>query len=244
MQINCMAVSQGSCSLGLCPLTWLLPPESSQLFSKARTLSPFTSWTQSRSSSGLVSFVVHISQADDKLELQRLKKKAIKSVPEARALSEGRVWRHRALVCENAMGSCQASCQQPILQLLAPLRQMVQSPEGPRGPPPTPTSLGQGAPARYKQPLSVEPGGHGSCTPEGSLFPGLVGSLSNQAVLSLVFISWCVMTISSLLDVVKMKTGSPGSRRIALFSIPKKQTGRGLLYCLYLQSVSQKEAGN
>lgn len=131
------------------------------------------------------------------------------------------------MVCENVMGSCQASCQQPILQLVAPLRQMVQSPEGPpQGPPPTPTSLGQGAPARYKQPLSVEPEGHGSCTPKGSLFPGLVGSLSNQAVLSLDFISWCKMTISSFLDVVKMKTGSPGSRCITLFLIPKKAKGQ------------------
>lgn len=71
------------------------------------------------------------------------------------------------------------SCQQPTLQLVAPLRQMVQSPEGPpEGP--HQHLPGQGDPARYKQPLSVEPEGHGPCTPEGSLFPGLACPLSNR----------------------------------------------------------------
>lgn len=94
------------------------------------------------------------------------------------------------------------------------------------GPPPTSTSLGQGALARYKQPLSVEPEGHGSCTPESSMFPGLVGSLSNRQ-----FYLWTsfpgVRWQSHLFWMLwRWKLDSPESRWITLFLIPKKTKGQ------------------
>lgn len=109
------------------------------------------------------------------------------------------------------------------------------------GPPPTSTSLGQGALERYKQPLSVEPEGHGSCTPEGSMFPGLVGSLSNRQFYlwtslpgvrwqSLFWILWRWKLDSQRVDAL-------------LYSWPqRKQRSRGLVDCLYFQGLGQKRS--
>lgn len=136
------------------------------------------------------------------------------------------------------------SCQQPTLHLVVPLRQMDQSPEGsPEGPH---QHLGQGDPARYKQPLSVEPEGHGPCTSEGSLFPGLACPLSNRQFY--LWTSFPGVRWQSHLFWMLWRWELDPQRADALFYFwtQRKQKGRGIICCIYFQCfyIGLREVGD